>query len=50
MNNLDSFDNYIEQIFHDSSQLINNSKNLQSEIKTHKDIRPNSGHNLICLP
>ena len=33
MNNLDSFDNYIEQIFHDSSQLINNSKNLQSEIK-----------------
>ena len=34
MNNLDSFDNYIEQIFHDSSQLINNSKNLQSEIKT----------------
>ena len=34
MNNLDSFDDYIKQIFHDSSQLINNSKNLQSEIKT----------------
>ena len=33
MNNLDSFDYYIKQIFHDSSQLINNSKNLQSEIK-----------------
>ena len=33
MNNLDSFDDYIKQIFHDSSQLINNSKNLQSEIK-----------------
>ena len=27
----------------------NDIDNLQDEIKSHKDINPNSGHNLICL-
>ena len=35
---------------YDMDTCSNDIDNLQSEIKTHKDIRPNSGHNLICLP
>ena len=38
MNNLDSLDDYMEQIFHDSSQLINNSKKLKPEIKNCSEI------------
>ena len=46
MNNLDSFDNYIEQIFHDSSQLINNSKNFGQSKSIYNGIT-NSKYNSI---
>ena len=35
---------------YDMDACNNNIDNLQDEIKSHKDIKPNSGHNLICLP
>tara|TARA_R110002153_G_scaffold73412_3_gene191512 strand:- start:2019 stop:2855 length:837 start_codon:yes stop_codon:yes gene_type:complete len=35
---------------YDMDACNNDIDNLQSEIKSHKDINPNSGHNLICLP
>jgi len=35
---------------YDMDACNNNIDNLQNEIKSHKDIKPNSGHNLICLP
>lgn len=35
---------------YDMDTCNNNIDNLQDEIKSHKDIKPNSGHNLICLP
>ena len=35
---------------YDMDACHNNIDNLQNEIKSHKDIKPNSGHNLICLP
>ena len=35
---------------YDMDTCNNDIDNLQAEIKSHKDIRPNSGHNLICLP
>ena len=35
---------------YDMDTCNNDIDNLQDEIKSHKDIRPNSGHNLICLP
>ena len=38
MSNLDSLDDYMEQTFHDSSQLINNSKKLKPEIKNCSEI------------
>lgn len=35
---------------YDMDACNNNIDNLQDEIKSYKDIKPNSGHNLICLP
>ena len=34
---------------YDMDTCNNDIDNLQDEIKSHKDINPNSGHNLICL-
>ena len=41
---------YLNYKAYDMDVCNNDIDNLQNEIKSHKDIRPNSGHNLICLP